>query len=107
MNNSRIWTEFFDVIGHTVIKTCTNCQNNISMMHAHVGFISAMHAEHTQELTIRARERTQDPLKYWSLVSLDDEQGRSTLYGHYSKSHHHQHITGRCAANKVSTAFLI
>ena len=46
MNNRGIRTEFFDIIGHAVIKTCTDCQDDISVMHTHIGFIGAMHPKH-------------------------------------------------------------
>ena len=58
MNNRRIRTEFFHIIGHAVIKPCPNCQDYVGVMHGHIGFIGAMHTKHTQELAIRTRKRT-------------------------------------------------
>ena len=47
MDNRRVRTEFFDIVGDAIIETRTHCQNNIGMMHSHVGFISTMHTKHT------------------------------------------------------------
>ena len=59
MNDFGIWTEFCRVIGYAVIKTRTNTQNHIGVVHGHVGFIGTMHAQHTNKLWIITWERTQ------------------------------------------------
>ncbi|MCY1441848.1 hypothetical protein D9M71_581860 [compost metagenome] len=58
MNNFGIHTEFCRIIGYSVIKTCTNCKNDVSIMHRHVCFISTVHTQHAHKLWIIAREAT-------------------------------------------------
>ena len=59
MDNSRARTELFGAIGHPIIKPRTDGQDQIRMVHGHIGLISAMHTEHAQELLVSGRISTQ------------------------------------------------
>ena len=60
MNNlARMTCKVLCITDHAVIKTSANGNQHITVLHRHIGFISAVHAEHTQELRTCARETTQ------------------------------------------------
>ena len=42
----------FGVANHAVVKSCTNRQQHIAMLHGHVGLVGAMHAGHANELLV-------------------------------------------------------
>ena len=59
MNDFGPGAKFRHRIGHAIIKTCTDSQNHIGVMHGHVGFIKTVHAQHTQKLPVTAGECAQ------------------------------------------------
>ena len=44
---------------HTVVKTRPDCQNHIGIVHGQIGFVSAVHAQHAQILSVIGRIRAQ------------------------------------------------
>ena len=59
MNNFCARTELTHRIGHTVVKTRTHRKNHVAMVHRHIGFIEAVHAQHAEELTVSSWVSTQ------------------------------------------------
>ena len=50
MDNFGVRAELANGVGYTVIKTRAHRKNHIAVMHGGVGFISAVHAQHTEEV---------------------------------------------------------
>ena len=59
--NDLAWVlaEVTSITNHTVIETCTDCDQHIAMLHSHIGFVGTVHARHTNILVRRARIGTQ------------------------------------------------
>ena len=56
MNNFfGFFKEFGRYGNHAVIEARTDCQYNVCILHGEVGFVSAVHAQHTQELAVAGR----------------------------------------------------
>ncbi len=51
----RTRREEIKVAGHAVIKSCTNRNHHIAIVHGHVRFVRTMHAQHAKILFIRSR----------------------------------------------------
>ena len=41
--------------GHPVVKTCAQTDHHIALVHRHIGFISAVHTQHTEPRIARRR----------------------------------------------------
>jgi len=52
MNDPGRGAELREVSGDPIVETRTNGDEHIAMVHGHVGFVSAMHAEHPDELRV-------------------------------------------------------
>ena len=54
--NMNDFFSFFKKFGRngydTVVKTRAHCQHDICVLHSEVGFVSAVHPQHTQELSV-------------------------------------------------------
>ena len=48
VNDSGIWTEFFHIIGHPVIKAGADSDEQITLADGHVRVPRAMHAQHAE-----------------------------------------------------------
>src|SRR5690606_31068500 len=59
MNDLGVRAELRRAVDHPVIEARTDCQNHVGMVHGQVGGVTAVHAEHADELTVAAGERTQ------------------------------------------------
>lgn len=59
MQHGRIRTIFCRVIRRSIVKANADSKDHIGMMHGHIGFVSTVHAQHAQRLTMRGRKRAQ------------------------------------------------
>ena len=59
MHNLGVRAKFIDIAGDAIIETRPDGDQHITVMHAQIGLVSPMHAQHADELTIRCRKRTQ------------------------------------------------
>ena len=66
MNNRCMGAELVQIVGYPIIKARANGENNIRMVHRRIGFKSTVHTEHTQILSVSARDSHPDPSVYWS-----------------------------------------
>jgi hypothetical protein len=55
VDDLRGGTELLDVAGHAIVETRADGDEHVAMVHRHIGFIGAMHAEHAEELPIGRR----------------------------------------------------
>jgi hypothetical protein len=46
-------------VGHAIVKARTHGEDHIRVVHGHVGFVEAVHAQHAQKLLVRSRIGTQ------------------------------------------------
>ena len=60
MNNlARMACKVCRVTNHTIIKTGTDRNQHIAVLHRHIRFIGAMHSEHAHKLLMRTWESPQ------------------------------------------------
>ncbi|MNS96440.1 hypothetical protein D3C72_1307390 [compost metagenome] len=59
VQHRRIRTVFRQIVGGAIVKAHADGKNHIGIVHGHIGFIGAMHTQHTQRLTMRGRKSTQ------------------------------------------------
>ncbi len=59
--NDLAWvlTEVAGITNHSIIKPCTHCDQNVAMLHGHIGFVSTVHAGHADVLIRRTWIGTQ------------------------------------------------
>lgn len=46
-NTVAVRTIFSEIIRRAVVKSYANSENHVGVMHGHIGFISAMHSQHS------------------------------------------------------------
>ena len=51
----RFWRKRIGAAGDTVVETCANADHQVTVVHGHVGFVQAVHAQHTQPAVTRCR----------------------------------------------------
>ena len=56
MQYRRVRTVPGQIICRTIVEAHANGENHVGIVHGHVGFISAMHAQHPQRLLVRCRK---------------------------------------------------
>ena len=63
----RIWTEFFRIVRHSVIKTSADRKNHVCLMHCLVCFIKAMHSKHSNKLVVGPGKcpETHQSIRHW------------------------------------------
>ena len=55
MDDLGIRTKLIQLAGNAVVKTRADSNNHIALVHRHIGFISAVHAQHADELLVGCR----------------------------------------------------
>ena len=59
MNNLGMRAKLRELAGDAVIETCANGEEHVALMHAHIGFVSPVHAQHPDKLMITRGKGTQ------------------------------------------------
>ena len=59
MNNLCPRAELTNRIRDSIIKACTDSQDNVAVVHRHVRLIEPVHAQHAEELAVSRRISTQ------------------------------------------------
>ena len=55
VNLFRLWRESINAARDTVVETCADVDHQITVVHRHVGFIKAVHTQHTEPFVARRR----------------------------------------------------
>ena len=58
-NGARLFEKMLRVADHPVIKTGAHCEQHVTILHRHIGFIGAVHAQHSDKLAVGCRIRAQ------------------------------------------------
>lgn len=76
MQHCGVGAVFLHVIGGSVIKTYPNTKNQITVMHGHVGFIGAMHAQHTYVVGVGAGKgaKAHQGVDHWNIQTLRQDR---------------------------------
>ena len=56
MDDLGVRAELRDVVRDAVGKPCSDGENDVGVVHGHVGLIGAVHAEHSEEASVSCRE---------------------------------------------------
>ena len=62
---ARHLAEMLRVADHAVVETRADGQQHVAVLHRHVGFVGAVHAEHAEELRVGGRIAAQAPSGCW------------------------------------------
>ena len=57
--------EVLRVADHAIVEARAHGEQHVAMLHGHVGFVSAVHAEHAGEQRVGGRETRPAPSAYW------------------------------------------
>ena len=78
--------EVLGVADHAVIEARADCEQHVAVLHRHVGFVGAVHAEHAKELRVAGRHRTQahQRVRAWVAEQVDElaQLGRCVAENH-------------------------
>ena len=55
MNDLGLRAELVDLAGHPIVEAGADGDQHVAVMHGHVGFIGAVHAQHADELPVGGR----------------------------------------------------
>ena len=84
------------IANHAIIKSCADREENIGILHRHVGFNGAVHPEHAHKLLIRCRvgteahervgtRETQHPHQFGDLFGGIPQYGAATNVDHRAR----------------------
>ena len=59
MQHRRVRTIFSQVVGGAIVKAHADGKDKIGVVHRHIGFVGAVHAEHAHRLPMGAGESAQ------------------------------------------------
>ncbi len=59
MNDFRAGAKLANGVCHAIVEARPNSENEIAVVHRHIGLIEPMHAQHAQKLLVRAGVGTQ------------------------------------------------
>ena len=59
------WREMRRIADHAVVEARADRQQHVAVLHRHVGFVGAVHAQHAEELPVGGRDSRPGPSGCW------------------------------------------